>query len=77
VDCVNPIPATRNAWLDLANAVGVTVIEVETICSDVTVHRSRLETGTTAADGGQPPMAGRYAQLQSVGPITRRDRYSV
>ena len=45
-DCVNPVPFTRKAWLDVAKAAGVVAVEVEIICSDATEHRRRIETGT-------------------------------
>jgi predicted kinase len=46
-DSVNPLPVTREAWLAVAERAGVTSIEVEVICSDVTEHRRRVETRAT------------------------------
>jgi predicted kinase len=42
-DSVNPIPVTRDAWLAVATATGVTAIEVEIVCSDRIEHRRRVE----------------------------------
>jgi predicted kinase len=42
-DSVNPIPLTRDAWLAVASAAGVTAIEVEIVCSDRAEHRRRVE----------------------------------
>jgi predicted kinase len=54
-DCVNPIPQSRDAWLQVAKAAGVVAIEVEVICSDATEHRRRLETGAAVENTGEPP----------------------
>ncbi|RKP51991.1 AAA family ATPase [Pararobbsia silviterrae] len=43
-DCVNPLGVTRDAWRDIGQRVGVPVIEVETICSDLVKHQRRVET---------------------------------
>jgi predicted kinase len=50
-DSVNPLPITRDAWRDVATRLGVGVIEVEVICSNVDEHRRRIETRTTDAVG--------------------------
>ena len=42
-DSVNPVPATRDAWLEVANRMKVTVVEVEVKCSDRLEHRRRVE----------------------------------
>jgi predicted kinase len=54
-DCVNPIPLTRDAWLEAAKTTGVRAIEVEIICSDATEHRQRVETRTTTIRGLRLP----------------------
>jgi predicted kinase len=41
-DSVNPIQLTRDAWLDVATRAGVSAIEVEIQCSNVTEHRRRV-----------------------------------
>ena len=42
-DSVNPVPVTRDAWLEVANRMKVTVVEVEVKCSDRLEHRRRAE----------------------------------
>lgn len=43
-DSVNPLPVTRNAWLEVASRCSVPGIEIEVICSDAAEHRRRVET---------------------------------
>jgi hypothetical protein len=52
---VNPVQATRDAWLDVARRAGVRVSEVEVICSDPVEHRRRVETRTADIEGHQLP----------------------
>jgi predicted kinase len=54
-DCVNPLRITRDAWQDVANAAGCPVLAIEVICSDVAVHRRRIETRTIDIEGLKPP----------------------
>ncbi len=42
-DSVNPLPVTRDAWLEVANRAHVTAAEVEVTCSDEREHRCRVE----------------------------------
>ncbi len=42
-DSVNPVRATRDAWLAVAARAGVKAVEVEIVCSDETEHRRRVE----------------------------------
>jgi predicted kinase len=49
VDCVNPLPLTRQMFLDVSSAAGCELMTVEVICSDLALHRARLE-----ARGQQP-----------------------
>jgi predicted kinase len=42
-DSVNPLPITRNTWLEVANRVKVPAVEVEVECSDGQEHRRRVE----------------------------------
>jgi predicted kinase len=46
-DSVNPLPVTRDSWLEVASRCSVPSIEIEIICSDVTEHRRRVETRQT------------------------------
>ncbi len=43
-DAVNHHPEARHAWLELAAAHGVDVRVIHVECSDVELHRQRLET---------------------------------
>jgi predicted kinase len=43
-DSVNPLAITREAWRDVAVQAGVPFVEIEVICSDTEVHRTRVET---------------------------------
>jgi predicted kinase len=45
-DSVNPIEITRNAWREVAAQATARIVEIETICSDRTEHRRRVETRT-------------------------------
>ena len=42
-DSVNPVPVTRDAWLEVANRTKSAVVEVEVQCSDSNEHRRRVE----------------------------------
>jgi len=50
-DSVNPWMLTRNAWRDVGLRAGVRVAEIETICSDVQEHRTRIETRRSEVPG--------------------------
>jgi predicted kinase len=54
-DTVNPVQATRDAWLGVARRAGVRVSEVEVICSDPIEHRRRVESRTADIVGHQLP----------------------
>jgi len=42
-DTVNPVAATRQMWRDVAQKTGARLLTVEVICSDLGVHRRRVE----------------------------------
>ncbi len=42
-DCVNPLSATRDAWVAVAAKAGARLVEVELLCTDVREHRRRVE----------------------------------
>ena len=42
-DSVNPLQLTRDAWVEVANKVRVSFIEIEVKCSDSNEHRGRVE----------------------------------
>ena len=50
-DSVNPLPATRNAWVQVARRAGVRFVEVEIACSDPHEHQRRVETRTSDISG--------------------------
>jgi predicted kinase len=54
-DCVNPLPVTRNAWVDVASRARVGATEIEITCSDPQEHRRRVETRTTDVPGLRLP----------------------
>lgn len=54
-DCVNPLAVTRDAWRDIGTRIGVPVIEVETICSDLMKHQRRVETRQADIAGHRLP----------------------
>ena len=43
-DSVNPIRLSRDAWIDVAHRAQARAVEVEVICSDLQLHRQRVET---------------------------------
>ena len=43
-DCVNPVLASRIGWRQTAAQKSACVVEIEVVCSDVILHRRRVET---------------------------------
>src|SRR3984885_14570237 len=43
-DSVNPIPLSRDAWVEVANRAQVSAVEIEVTCSDTKEHQHRVET---------------------------------
>ncbi len=43
-DSVNPIPLSRDAWVEVANRAQVSAVEIEVTCSDTKEHQRRVET---------------------------------
>lgn len=54
-DTVNSTELTRNAWREVAQAVGVMSYEIEIVCSDKTEHRRRIETRSPDIENHQLP----------------------
>ena len=54
-DSVNPVQATREAWLAVANRAQTGAIEIEIVCSDRNEHRRRVENRATDIPGLRPP----------------------
>jgi predicted kinase len=42
-DSVNPIPLSRDAWLEVAKRAQVPAVEIEVTCSDTKEHQHRVE----------------------------------
>jgi predicted kinase len=42
-DSVNPIPLSRDAWIEVANHAQVSAVEIEVTCSDAKQHQQRVE----------------------------------
>jgi len=43
-DSVNPIPLSRDAWVEVAKRAQVPAVEIEVTCSDTKEHQHRVET---------------------------------
>ncbi len=43
-DSINPIPLSRDAWIEVANRAQVPAVEIEVTCSDAKEHRRRVES---------------------------------
>jgi predicted kinase len=54
-DSVNPVPLTRDSWLEVAAQTGVRALEIEIRCTDVDEHRRRIETRATDVPGLRLP----------------------
>jgi len=54
-DSVNPIPLTRDAWMNVATRAAVSAIEIEVQCSDAAEHRRRVETRVADLPGFKLP----------------------
>jgi predicted kinase len=50
-DSVNPIQLTRDAWRDVGEGCGATVVEIEVVCSDSAEHRRRVESRAADIEG--------------------------
>jgi predicted kinase len=51
VECVNPLKVTRDAWKSVADRQRAWLLDVELICSDRDVHRSRVENRDVGIPG--------------------------
>lgn len=54
-DSVNPVAATREAWLATARRANRPAVEVEVECSDVEEHRGRVEARLRETSGRSGP----------------------
>lgn len=56
VECVNPSPLTRDAWVGTAAAAAdAGLVEVEIVCSDLDEHRRRVQSRPTDVRGLTKP----------------------
>ena len=55
VDAVNPLALTRGAWRAVAEAAEASVVEIELVCSDQQVHRSRVQDRVADIPGATLP----------------------
>lgn len=54
-DSVNPLRITRQSWRDVAVRTGKAYREIEVVCSNPVIHRSRVETRQPDIDGFRLP----------------------
>jgi len=54
-DSVNPLPVTRDSWIEVANRSQVRAVEIEVMCSDVDEHRRRVERRSADIPGHRTP----------------------
>ena len=50
-DTVNPMEKTRNLWVETAASSNARILNVEVVCSDRALHRSRVEARESDAPG--------------------------
>lgn len=55
VDCVNPVLAGRVGWRQIAAQKSACVVEIEVVCSDLILHRQRVEARTSDITGLKLP----------------------
>ncbi len=55
VDCVNPVIESRNGWSEVAKRAGVSLVNIEVVCSDLQEHQRRVETRKGDIPGLVPP----------------------
>lgn len=54
-DCVNPVEESRAAWQATAETAGVTLLNIQVVCSDKQEHQRRVEARTADIPGLVPP----------------------
>lgn len=54
-DSVNPLRITRTAWREVAGRAAVPFVEIEVVCSDPAVHRTRVESRLADVEGLRLP----------------------
>lgn len=61
-DTVNPVPESRALWTEAAQAAGAHLLNVEIVCTDISVHKNRVETRSADLEGHPLPT---WAQVQN------------
>ena len=64
VDAVNPVAEARQGWIDLAGELDVELLLVEVTCSDVDLHKRRIEGRSPDLPGHKMPTWSDVAQLR-------------
>jgi predicted kinase len=54
-DCINPALASRVGWRQTAFGSSARIVEIELVCSDLTLHRQRAEGRSSDISGQRPP----------------------
>ena len=54
-DCVNPVLASRIGWRQTAFQRSARIAEIEVVCSDLALHRRRVESRTSDINGLKLP----------------------
>ncbi|MDN5005806.1 AAA family ATPase [Bradyrhizobium sp. GCM10027634] len=54
-DCVNPVFASRAGWQQTALQSSACIIEIEMICTDLSLHRQRVESRSPDVSGQELP----------------------
>ena len=54
-DSVNPLDLTRDAWRDVARKAQAPFCEIELICSDIALHRQRIENRRSTVENLKLP----------------------
>lgn len=54
-DCVNPVLASRVGWRQTALQRSAPIAEIEVVCSDLVLHRQRVEGRTSDISGLRLP----------------------
>jgi len=67
-DSVNPIPLSRDAWVEVANRAQISVVEIEVTCSEAKEHQHRVERGCFPEnnDAAQEQLRQRYPQYRTM-----------
>lgn len=64
VDAVNPVAAARQGWVNLAAELEVDHFCVHVVCSDLDLHRSRIEERSADLPGHEMPTWSDVVQLE-------------